>query len=185
MKTILLFIITILFLPFSLHGQNEIRESYSNTGGLRVSNISGYGVYYNRKITDDFRVQIMGLAFYYYGDIKNEIHKNFNYEAGLELQRDITKNQNFRLYILAGAYYYFDDDELVSEINSIQKVNKSFNIGVGIALEYYFKRFVFSVDLGYKYFEDKKVITENDNLPYPELFRVTKVGAGVGIGFMF
>ena len=174
-----------MILPCFIICQENKLENYSNSVGIKSSNISGYGIYYNRKLSEEFKIQFMGLIYYYFNSENNEEHKNLNYDFGIEIQRDIYKNNNFRVYILGGAYYYFDDDKVEGFGNKIFKINNSFNIGVGLALEYSFKRFIFSFDIGYKYFEDNKEITENDKITYPVLERVTKIGAGIGIGFVF
>ena len=126
----------------------------------------------------------MGLAYYLYG-LKNNIeHRNFNYDFGLEIQRNIYYSNNFRMYILAGGYYYLDDDRKQGNGNKLNIINHSYNVGVGISGEYYYKRFVLSLYLGYKFYEDRLETTENEN-QYPAINRVTKIGAGAGLGFMF
>ncbi|MBK9247137.1 MAG: hypothetical protein IPM69_03260 [Ignavibacteria bacterium] len=163
--------------------QIEPSDSSTITVGLKVSNISGYGFYCTKKITQNVSIQAMGLMYYYYNRDKNDIHKIYNYDIGLEIQRTIYRIPDFRIFILAGSYYYYDNDNNVENSNSFLKVNNSFNIGIGLSLEYTFKRLVISVDLGYKFFEDRIKVTENEQTPYPELHRVTKIGSGFGIGF--
>jgi hypothetical protein len=172
-------------MSLTAYSQETSMDSLDNSIGLKASNISGYGFYYNRRISDDYKLQVMGLIYYYYNEANKEIHKIFNYDIGLELQRDIYRSSNFRTFMLAGAYYYFDDDHLDGVINDNITTKHSYNVGVGLAGEYMFRRFLISFDLGYKFFEDRLEIKENANAPYPELKRVTKVGAGIGIGFMF
>jgi hypothetical protein len=185
MKIIYLYVSILIFLPLTIFCQDNSIENFSNSIGIKSSNISGYGIYYNRKLSEEFKVQFMGLIYYYYNAEDNTEHKNLNYDFGFEIQRDISKITNFRVYILAGAYYYFDDDKLEDKVKKVYKINNSFNVGVGLAFEYSLKRFIFSFDIGYKFFEDRKEITENDKKPYPVLERVTKIGAGIGIGFIF
>jgi hypothetical protein len=186
MKTISIIIIIILFGGVFCFPQEKEREFYNNTLGLKNSNISGYGFYYNRAITNDFRLQAMSLFFYYYRLADNEEHKNMNYSFGLEMQQNISKDDKFRLYFLAGIYYYFDDDVLsIKGADKTVMENMSLNTGVGIALEYYFKRFVFSAEVGYKFYQDNKEITVNDNNPYPIRNMETKLGGGIGVGFVF
>lgn len=174
-----------ILIPVTLYSQDSTFGNFNNSFGLKASNISGYGFYYNRKLNDDYKIQAMGLIYYLFSDNNNEKHTNFNYDIGLEIQRNIFYTTNTRVYILAGGFYYFDDDLVENPTNKTKMVNHSFNFGVGIAGEYYYYRFVLSIDLGYKFFEDRIVITENDNYSHPELYRVTKIGGGIGIGFMF
>lgn len=186
MKIIPKIIIMILLESVVCYPQEYGREFYNNTLGIKNSNISGYGIYYNRAVTDDFRLQVMSLFFYYYRLADKVEHKNMNYAFGLEIQRDLTKNEMFRLYMLAGLYYYFDDDlKSSSDAGKTLMINKSMNTGIGIALEYYFKRFIFSVEVGYKFYQDNKRITNNNDESYPVRIRETKLGGGIGVGFVF
>ncbi len=186
MKTLKIFIVILTFsLTQTIFCQEVSYSSLNNTFGIKLSNISGYGLYYNRKITEDFKLQFMGLVYYLYSLDQGEEHKNLNYEFGLEIQRNIATGENGRVYFLAGAYYFFDDDSREGNGNLNKKINNSINCGVGIAGEYYYKRFILSLELGYKFYEDRLEITENSKTPYPEIKRVMKIGAGIGIGFMF
>lgn len=185
MKISTIMIAFLILLSQSVFSQESTFEDNDNTFGLKASNISGYGLYYNRKLSDDLRLQLMGLAFYLYSLDNGIEHKNFNYDIGLEIQQDIAKGYNTRLYILAGAFYYLDDDQRDGNSTLFKSVNHSFNAGIGIGGLYYYKKFVISLELGYKFFEDNLEITNENGKSYPELHRVTKVGAGVGIGFMF
>lgn len=186
MKIIKIFVV-ILFLFFTqtIFCQDESYQNFNNTFGLKLSNISGYGLYYNRKISDNFKIQVVGLVYYLYSLNNGIEHKNLNYEIGLEIQRKIVSGENGRIYFLAGAYYFFDDDSREGNGYLDKKINNSFNTGIGLAGEYYYKRFILSLELGYKFYEDRLEITNNNQVPYPELRREMKIGAGIGIGFMF
>ncbi|MCX6152798.1 MAG: hypothetical protein NT007_01425 [Candidatus Kapabacteria bacterium] len=186
-KSLWILILLLILIPIKSNSQNLTNLSFDNTFGLKYSNLSGYGFYYNRKITDDFRVQLMALAFYLSSDDSVQLHDNYNYDFGIEFQRDMYKTKNLRLYLLAGAYYYHDYDLLdIHKIKDKTMIrNNSFNVGVGIAAEYTYWRIVFSLNLGYKYFEDHRTYTINDDRQYPALTRVTKVGIGFGAGFQF
>lgn len=180
----ILIVIFFLNIPTFLIAEDYSADLY-NIIGINYTNISGYGIFYNRKLSDDFHLQIMGLAYYLYSEENDVIHKNFNYEAGLELQLNIFKWSVSRLYLLAGAYYYLDDDKKEGpggKFNSI--INHSFNVGTGMAYQFIFHRFVIYFTVGYKFYEDNLDITADDKT-YPELKRVTKLGAGIGLGFMF
>ncbi|MBS1536827.1 MAG: hypothetical protein JST20_03660 [Bacteroidetes bacterium] len=179
--------ILILLVPLTSFSQEKTFDSLYNAVGLKMSNISGYGFYYNRKVSDRVRLQAMGLIYYYYNQSKsdNEIHKNFNYDFGFEIQQDIYQSPSFRMFLLAGSYYYYDDDSKEKSTQSLLSINNSFNVGVGLSGEYLYKRFVISFDIGYKFFEDNIVITEDSKRTYPVLKRTTKLGAGLGVGFMF
>jgi hypothetical protein len=181
-----LYFVILIFLSTTFVFADEVKyNDYSNSFGLKASNISGYGFYFNKKITDDFNLQVMGLAYYLFNQKENDKYTNFNYDIGLEFQRNMFRGRSSRAYLLAGAYYYYDDVlDKTSQINTTV-VNHSFNVGVGVGYEIYYKRFVLGIDLGYKFFEDNKEITEIDKPTYPKMERMTNVGVGVGIGFTF
>ncbi|MFC2129836.1 hypothetical protein ACFLSQ_00220 [Bacteroidota bacterium] len=185
MKAKLIYIIILLFIPFEIFSKDISNYNLKNSIGLKFSNISGYGFYYNRKVSENVRLQAMGLIYYYYNEEEGDLHINYNYDIGIEIQYELYKSENSRFYILAGGFYYFDDDLKEKSSNKILEINHSYNTGVGIAWEYFYKRFIFGIDLGYKFFEDRIEITENDAPPYPELYRVTKIGAGISVGFVF
>lgn len=159
-------------------------KNYSNFIGTKASNISGYGIYYSKLISENNRLQAMGLIYYYEYAKEEEKRTIINYDIGLEIQRFIYNGEKMRSYILAGGYYYFDDDtETIT--NKTQVTNHSYNVGIGLGFEFYYKKLVFNIDLGYKFFEDNLKTYVNNIYQYPELKRTTKVGAGIGIGFMF
>ncbi len=171
----------------SFYAKDSTFLKLNNAIGAKLSNISGYGIYYNRRITDNINIQLMGLIYYYFKKDEIEEHNNLNYDIGIEFQNNFFRSHNFRMYFLAGAYYYFDDDETIYSTSSSQITNNSFNVGIGVGAEYYYKRFILSVDIGYKYFEDNKVnMYKSKNIfeERPSIHRVTKIGAGIGIGFM-
>ena len=186
-KLNILFFLIFFLLSVPAFGENIKYDDYDNSLGIKASNISGYGFYYRKKINDDFSLQFMGLIYYFFTQNDEREYTNFNYDFGIELQRNILTGENHKFYILAGGYYYYDDDENNRLLNNKRTlaINNSFNVGIGIGYELFYKRFLLNIELGYKFFEDNKEITEDKNPAYPELHRVTKIGAGIGLGFTF
>jgi hypothetical protein len=170
---------------FNLYSENIPFDSLNNAIGLKASNISGYGFYYNRKISDNFKIQIMGFTYYYYNKSDDVIRTIFDYDFGLELQRDIYQTKYFRIFILAGAYYFKNHDTKEYTNTKKEIYTNSYNAGVGLSGELLYKHFLLSFDLGYKFFEDNFEISESGKVTYPERKRVTKIGAGIGVGFIF
>lgn len=156
----------------------------SNYLGVKASNISGYGLYLSRDLSENFRAQIMGIIYYYEMTKNDESEKILNYDIGIELQKSMYSNDRMRTYILFGGYYYFDDETL-KNVESTNVVNNSFNVGLGIGMEFSHKRIVYNFDIGYKFFEDDIDTFKDGDFSYNELKRVTKIGAGVGLGFIF
>jgi len=199
-SNLLIILLAILFLP-SIVKSNDlafIEDNHKNRYGLKASNISGYGVFYNRRLSQNYYFQANGLIYYLdyeLGD-KETTTAIFNYDLGVEIQRNIINSASFRFYFLAGAYYFFDDETNISTIdnNSNSETTKeeiythSYNIGLGVGVEYYFyKRAFVLAELGYKFYEDKiKTLYDGEEpLESPELIRVTKIGASIGVGYTF
>lgn len=178
------FLMSLILYFSACYTQTAQNNEFKNYAGIKASNISGYGLYYSRNVSDNYRLQVMGLVYYYEYAKEEESEKIFNYDLGLEAQRNIYISENSRTYLLFGGYYYYDDDtdKNIDEVNS---VNNSYNIGIGLGFEFEYKRIVYNLDIGYKFFEDNIDTYINGDFSYDELKRVTKLGAGVGIGFMF
>lgn len=176
--------VLLFMVPQIIFCQEVDYSAYNNSIGISISSISGYGIVYNRKLSDAYQLQLTGLVYYLYSLKDNVEHTDFYYNAGLEIQRNIIKKKNFRFYLLAGGYYSYDDDRREGNGTKQYIFNNSFNAGVGIAGEVRFYRFIFSMDLGYKFFEDRLKYVEIDRT-YPEIDRRTKIGLGCSIGFIF
>jgi hypothetical protein len=186
-----IFIIGILLFCVSIEAfsQEIAYDNLNNTIGVKSSNITGYGFFYNRKISENFRIQFMTFAYYFYNNANKEEHKIWNYDYGFEIQRDLYKINNFRIFVLAGAYKSYDHDTKNYPIEAEKEIkNSSFDAGVGLSCEYFYQRFVIGLDIGYKYYQENRIISEknyNNGLEYPEVESKTKLGAGIGVGFMF
>ncbi len=195
-----LIIVTIFILPDNLKSDdfstsdNNLKNKY----GLKASNISGYGLFYNRKVSQNFYLQFNGLVYYLdYAHESGEITTTvLNYDFGIEIQRDILKYDNFRFYILAGTYYFYDEETNITRIENNSNTEKekeeifihSYNIGLGTGFEYYFYKRVFvTVELGYKFYEDniRTLSNSEESNDSIELERITKIGASIGIGYTF
>ncbi|MBU4487214.1 MAG: hypothetical protein KKD38_09840 [Candidatus Delongbacteria bacterium] len=182
-KKYYILILSLSFLGLIL-GQTDKNAQFDNHLGVKASNISGYGIYYSKNISESYRLQAMGIIYYYEWNKNEESETIFNYDLGLEIQKDLYNGENSRTYLLFGGYYYFDDATDIYD-NKTNTVNNSFNIGTGIGFEFEYKRVVYNFDIGYKFFEDDIDTFTNGDFSYNELKRVTKIGAGIGIGFMF
>lgn len=180
-------IVILLFIScLQVLSQEIDRNSFKNTIGIKHSNTTGYGVFFNRRIGDNTSIQFQTMYIYYFRLTDEFEHKNINVAFGMELQQNIFKNDTYRSYFLAGGYYYFDDDEKKyagSESNIMN--NNSYNIAFGLGFEYHYNKFLFSAELGYKFYQDNKEITMHNKETYPALYRETKLAAGVSVGFIF
>lgn len=183
MKFYLIYIL-ILF-SVILPSDMESKTGYKNSAGLKASNISGYGLYYSRKLGQDFRLQLMGVAYYYERTKSEDTRTIINYDIGIELHRYVYKTGSTGVFWLAGGYYYNDDDTDDGPDLKTQSITNSYNIGTGLGVEFYHGHFIYNFDIGYKFFEDDIDTFKNGDFSYNELKRVTKIGAGIGTGFLF
>ena len=107
-----------------------------------------------------------------------------NYTIGVEIQRDIIQEMKYRFYLTSGGYYYHDNDKTVST-KFLHVIKDSYNCGAGIGYEYFFHRVTLGFELGYKYYNDKSKEKKDNEEWFPVLERVTKIGAGCNLGFVF
>lgn len=178
------FIICTIILYFSiweLEGKPSVK--YNNVFGVKGSNISGYGLCYQRRINDLIHIEVVGIVYLYQWHDENKDHEIFNYSAGVELQYNIKKEDFYRLYLLAGGYYDNDDDK--RDEKRIEKEKNSYNSGFGAGIEFFYKRIVYNLELGYKFYEDNSEVSKDGGKKFPELERVAKPDAEIGIGFLF
>ena len=192
-----IFIILVVF-PNQLSSQEILNQEkrhdiFDNKVGLKASNISGYGLFYNKKVSDNLHLQVNGLLYYLNYEEGEDDKKTtvFNYDLGIEIQRNIISDTNSRFYFMFGAYYFYDrekNETKLADISEEEIFTNSYNIGIGVGFEYYFyKRIFVTAEIGYKFYEDRIKTLENGNEvnKSPILERVTKIGASIGIGYTF
>jgi len=157
---------------------------YHQAFGFKASNISGYGAFYGWKPTDDLRLQTTGIYYLFDHKFQEERRVITDYSIGLELQKDIIQEIDHRYYLMAGGYYYYDNDETKSDA-PFHAIKNSLNCGLGIGYEYFFKRVTLGLELGYKFYSDKSREKTGDAGWIPVSEKVTKIGAGLNLGFIF
>jgi len=176
-------IIFLLFLTALLAAEPAYLK-YNQAFGMKASNIAGYGIFYGFKPLPDLRLQASGIYYLFDSELGDKRHKITNYTIGLELQKDIVQQDNFRVYVMGGGYYYYDHDEEVDEDPFLVN-NNSYNYGVGIGYEYFFRRVTLGAEIGYKLYNDHLNSSRNNIEQPQELIKETKLGAGITIGFIF
>lgn len=157
---------------------------YHQAFGIKASNLSGYGAFYGYKPAKKWRLQITGIPYLLDSEFQNKRHRIFNYTIGLETQKDIIQGDQHRFYLMAGGYYYHDDDETI-DINPFHAIKDSYNAGFGVGYEYFFHRVSLGLELGYKIYRDKSVEKEGSGDWVPVIEKVSKIGAGLNLGFIF
>lgn len=156
---------------------------YQQAFGLKASNLAGYGVFYGYKPSSEWKLQATGMYYLFDSELGNVRHQITNYTIGLEIQKDIVQKTDQRVYLMAGCYYYKDDDQEIDQ-TPLRVKNNSYNYGLGIGYEYFFHRITLGAEVGYKLYTDRIIKTEN-NTEMPEFERESKLGAGINLGFIF
>lgn len=156
---------------------------YNQAFGIKASNLAGYGVFYGYKPSADIKLQATGMYYLFDSELGDARHKITNYTIGLEIQKDIMQKSDQRVYLMAGCYYYRDDDQEI-DLTPLRVKNNSYNYGLGIGYEYFFHRVTLGAELGYKLYTDRIIKTEN-SIEMPEFEREAKLGAGINLGFIF
>ena len=153
--------------------------------GLTLSNISGYGVYYDLYREPSYIVRPSVFLFYLEREQGEQKYSNLNYELGVEIQRPVLSIAKQSIYFVTGAYYYHDDEETEELAVSAPKksVLDSFSIGFGFGLEKSFKKFVISIHGGYKIYDDRKLSSQKGTTDINERSLKLKEGGGISMGF--
>lgn len=164
---------------------------YRQAFGIKASNLSGYGAFYGFKPSDRTRIQATGIYYLFDHRFKDNRRIITDYTIGLEFQKDLVQEMRHRYYLMAGGYYYHDNDETrykndeTRSDSTFHSIKDSYNCGIGIGYEYFFHRVTLGLELGYKYYYDKSREKEGEGEWLPVLEKVTKVGAGLNLGFIF
>lgn len=180
MKSIILILIIFVL---SVAGYPVYKE-YKQFFGMKASNISGYGMLYGYKITPDTKLQLTGIYYLLDSDNGNVQYQINNYTLGLEFQKDIIQQNKQHVYLMAGAYYYHDDDQTIND-NPKHIIKDSYNLGYGVGYEYFFQRVALGVEIGYKLFKDYSKEKEGEQGWIEVYEKESKIGAGLSIGFIF
>ncbi len=194
-------IIATLFLNLvTLHAQDKTVQTvedtkFLNAVGMRYSNFSGYGPYYERYFLEHYSVKLTGLLYYYEyvnGEEPNVLQddKNIFYTAGIQLKRDLFEINNFSAYALIGASYLNDHDkeeniENVEESRDTKTTKWIGGIGIGVTAVFK-ERFVIELEAGYKLIN--KIATSGDDpveFNSSNDFSKSQFGIGIGAGFIF
>ncbi len=164
-------------------------DAYKNIIGVKSSSMTGHGAYFHRKFSENYSVRVNGFVYYYFhqlGEDNDPSEKELSilYNAGLELQRDLYKAANTRIYGFLGGYRYYEKfkDEYQNHSYEERDSYKYINVvGLGIGSEYIVrKRFCLDFDFGFKFNDESG---RNEGLK--EITRALKLGIGVAVGFMF
>lgn len=158
---------------------------FDNQIGVRYSNISGYGISLGRSFFNNYTICISGMMIYdqyeKWTDMsKSKIeteNKNILYNFGGELQRDLFKFRNTKVYVFVGGSYSVEDNKNTYD----NQTDKILAIGVGLGLQWYMdKHFSGFIHFGYKFNS-----TDSQKNNQPSLERKTELGLGAGFSYHY
>jgi len=167
-----------------LFGETPDYLKYHHAFGIKASNLSGYGAFYGTKLSSVLRIQATGIYYLFDSRWQAERHLIKNYSIGIEVERDFIQEEKERIYLMVGGYTYHDDDETFGN-NPFHAIKNSLNGGLGFGYEQFFSRVTLGLELGYKFYWDTSQEQEGDAEWVPVSERVSKLGAGLNLGFIF
>ena len=182
MKSLLLIILILFGKAFTAEPEYL---KYHKAFGIKASNLSGYGAFYGYKPVKEVRLQVTGIPYFFDQKVGNERWTITNYTIGMEIQKDIIQEEKYRCYLMTGGYYYHDNDKTASRTDTVHIIKNSYNCGLGFGYEYFFHRITLGIEIGYKYYYDKSVEAVGNGEYIPVQEKVSKLGAGLNLGFIF
>lgn len=191
--TILALIITML--ASAQENVNTTTESLSNQLSVRFSNLTGYGVAYQYNFLDDYAIRTTAWFKYYehiLGPEDNFLEKETNkdYNFGIDLQRNIFREDKYRVFAFGGAGYAIKEkinEEKNQPINGDRVDDETISVGAGVGLEYFFMKNL-SADLGLSYkfdiYSGTKFMTATQTY-VDDHKKESGLGINVGVNFNF
>jgi hypothetical protein len=157
-----------------------------HSAGFTMSNISGYGVYYDLYRSESLVVRPSTFLFMTDRGLGSDPYTRVNYELGVESQFHFLKHRSDSIFFVIGAYYYHDeetkgDENFGGRLESYEL--ESFSAGFGFGIERRFDNLVLSAHAGFKAYDDNKVIEGEDELDQNEHVFEIKEGGGISVGF--
>jgi len=150
------------------YNQEEIFKDYDNKFGFTASQITGYGLSYQRHISNGFRIEING-SYFTSDDLRysrESFVKNYTYYTiGLELQKELYKENNSKVFFFIGVGYFYDYEERNDKFGpssddiriyeKLYQTYKTIAAGIGLNFQYTLSRFlIFDFDVAY--YHDRK-----------------------------
>jgi len=108
---------------------NDPVDKLENAVGLHYGNIGGNGLSFRLPINWYFYFQVAGGIWH------TSDHKQHN--VGFEFNYLLRQDQRWRVYLAAGAGYFYDDEQVQPDV---WQTDAHWNTGAGVGLEYLFGR---------------------------------------------
>jgi len=178
--------------------KEEIYEPKYNQMSIRFSNISGYGLAYQRNLFFGLALRFTGWAQFndykeYDDDQVYKLTENTVFNLGVDIQKNIITENRYRVYGFAAGGYGMrkeTQDELNTDTGEYERDHENIDknvkgLGLGLGFEYKFKYVALDLGLGYKYeIEDQNDIYLNGGLKDTRS-RQTGLGVTTGINILF
>jgi len=194
-KIAIILALIITMLASAQESVNTTTESLSNQLSVRFSNLTGYGVAYQYNFLDDYAIRTTAWFKYYehiLGPEDNFLEKETNkdYNFGIDLQRNIFREDKYRVFAFGGAGYAIKEkiNEVKNQpINDDRVDDETISVGAGVGLEYFFLKNL-SADLGLSYkfdiYSGTKFMTDTQTY-VDDLKKESGLGINVGVNFNF
>ncbi len=171
----------------------DVSKWLDNRIGGYGSFFSGYGLSFQHQFKNDFSLKSQIFA---YGSNDDSEYNNDEIRLawGVDLQYNLMKTRNTRLYVLGGTfvdYYETNNNYYVYPPNNEDYTNieRYINAGVGFGVEVMlWKHFSFALEGGYYGRFGNNTVTVNDTyggVPHHEKQNPKSFGFGVGGGIFF
>jgi opacity protein-like surface antigen len=174
-------------------------EAPGNQIGIRYSNVTGYGISYQRRFLSDNYVRVTGW-FKYHEFLRGteeepiELRKDNMYNYGIDLQSNSIKENRYRVFLFAGAGYGVVEEMVTMNSDTDSSKNPGnrdetlITCGAGGGVEYrLLKNLTADIGISYKYDWDlqKEVYSEADKQYADNLRKETGLGINIGLNLLF
>jgi hypothetical protein len=159
---------------------------YNNVIGASASSLTGYGIQYQRRLTQDFRLRLVGV--YYERATSSDFE--YLYNIGVESQYDIFRSNSwttgYRVYWLVAGRTYKSSLERTDNFSGFPLTRTTYDsddsYGTGLGFEALIStRFSLHCDFGYALFIHRQ-FTNGVRTDY-ERALAPSIGVGVGLAF--
>jgi|APTNR8051073442_1049403.scaffolds.fasta_scaffold03618_7 hypothetical protein len=187
-----IFVFLCLFAAFSFANAQNSNDSQwpQNRIGLYGSFFSGYGLSYQYQFENGFSLKTQLFAYGSDNDNSDYNTNEIQLALGADLQYNLKRTENTRLYVLAGSFIdYYEDGYYYYSSPNDSDIERYINVGIGFGIELmawknvsfmleggYYGRFGNNTVSVYRY-GDERDIKETQN---PRSF-----GFGVGGGIFY
>jgi len=167
----------------SMEGTQYTYNKYYNTIGSEASMLTGYGIMYKRRLSENLHFKITVLPYFH----ETESTSDVLVTIGGQLQIDVVQYQYMRGYLLFGGAYHYDKT-YYTYINQPPYDNHDigFSVGTGFGAETrLYKQLSIHGEISYGFYRTDRNFSNYLSSSTNGYERTLSFGVGLGIGFMF